>query len=78
MQVRACPSAYIASAIEHRQHSRGPATDPRLARSSLSEIAFSWGFNDASHFSRSFRERHGMSPRDWLATQCLRSAELEN
>lgn len=57
---------------------RRDLTDPRLARSSVSEIAFSWGFNDASHFSRSFRERHGMSPRDWRATQCLGIAELEN
>lgn len=57
---------------------RRDLADPRLNGRSVSEIAFSWGFNDASHFSRSFRERHGMSPRDWRATHCLRSAELEN
>lgn len=39
--------------------------DPRHAGHSISEIAFSWGFNDAAHFSRSFRERFGASPRDW-------------
>ncbi|HUS32841.1 MAG TPA: helix-turn-helix domain-containing protein [Kofleriaceae bacterium] len=33
-------------------------------RRSISEIAFAWGFNDAAHFSRTFRSRFGMSPRD--------------
>jgi len=31
----------------------------------VSEVAFSWGFNDATHFSRSFKEQFGLSPRDW-------------
>jgi len=39
--------------------------DPRRAHASVAEIAFSWGFNDASHFSRSFREHFHMSPREW-------------
>ena len=39
--------------------------DPRLAQRSVSEIAFSWGFNDASHFSRSFKEQFGVTPREW-------------
>jgi len=43
--------------------------NPRLAERCISEIAFSWGFNDAAHFSRSFREQHGMSPREWRAAQ---------
>jgi AraC-like DNA-binding protein len=30
---------------------------------SISQIAFAWGFNDAAHFSRAFRERFGVSPR---------------
>jgi AraC-like DNA-binding protein len=53
---------------------RRDLADSRLAERSVSEIAFSWGFNDATHFSRSFRERHGIAPRDWramqLAAQC--------
>lgn len=38
--------------------------DPSLARRSISEIAFSWGFNDAAHFSRTFRLRFGRTPTD--------------
>lgn len=33
---------------------------------SVSEIAFKWGFNDLSHFSRSFKARFGMSPREFI------------
>lgn len=36
--------------------------DPALAARSVSEIAFSWGFNDAAHFSRAFRARFGCAP----------------
>lgn len=32
---------------------------------SVSEIAFRWGFSDAAHFSRAFRRRFGLSPREW-------------
>jgi len=32
---------------------------------SICEIAFGWGFNSAPHFSRSFRDRFGMSPRQY-------------
>ncbi|MDB5874299.1 MAG: AraC family transcriptional regulator [Ramlibacter sp.] len=39
--------------------------DPRRAHRSISEIAYGWGFNDAAHFSRAFRERFGVSPRGW-------------
>lgn len=28
-------------------------------------IAFRWGFSDAAHFSRAFRQRFGVSARDW-------------
>jgi AraC-like DNA-binding protein len=38
--------------------------DPSLAARSVSEIAFSWGFNDAAHFSRAFKSRFCMSPRE--------------
>lgn len=32
---------------------------------SLTEIALACGFGDAAHFSRVFRSRHGLSPRQW-------------
>ncbi|MCW5656504.1 MAG: helix-turn-helix domain-containing protein [Burkholderiaceae bacterium] len=38
--------------------------DPACAARTVSEIAFSCGFNDAAHFSRAFRARFGCSPRD--------------
>jgi AraC-like DNA-binding protein len=38
--------------------------DPAVRHKSISEIAFAWGFNDAAHFSRSFRARFGVSPRE--------------
>lgn len=38
--------------------------DTRLAARSVAEIAFAWGFNDAAHFSRAFRSRFGMTPRE--------------
>jgi AraC-like DNA-binding protein len=43
-----------------------------LARSAvtgrtISAIAHAWGFGDATHFSRTFREAFGLSPREWRA-----------
>ncbi|WP_236759231.1 helix-turn-helix domain-containing protein [Agrobacterium tumefaciens] len=32
---------------------------------SIGEIAFRWGFNDLSHFSRSFRNQFGVAPREY-------------
>jgi AraC-like DNA-binding protein len=43
--------------------------DPGLAARSISEIAFSWGFNDAAHFSRAFRTRFGCSASELRASQ---------
>lgn len=42
---------------------RSALHDP-TERRTISEIAFAWGFNDAAHFSRTFKARFGMSPRD--------------
>jgi AraC-like DNA-binding protein len=35
------------------------------ANRSIREIAFSWGFNDPTHFSHLFHQRFGMSPSDY-------------
>ncbi|HLS56383.1 MAG TPA: helix-turn-helix domain-containing protein [Zeimonas sp.] len=41
--------------------------DPGQSRRGVGEIAFSWGFNDAAHFSRAFRTRFGCAPRELRA-----------
>lgn len=38
--------------------------DPCTMGMSITEIAFSWGFNSASHFSRAFKDRFGVSPKE--------------
>jgi AraC-like DNA-binding protein len=45
---------------------------PILVHRHVSEIAFAWGFNDVSHFGRVFRERYGLSPRDFRASKLLK------
>jgi AraC-like DNA-binding protein len=51
--------------LERRLHKCFHALeDSAQNRRSISEIAFGWGFNDMSHFSRSFRERYKMAPRE--------------
>ena len=39
-------------------------TDPAMRGRPVGEIAFAAGFNDLSHFSRTYRARYGCSPRD--------------
>jgi acetamidase/formamidase/AraC-like DNA-binding protein len=39
--------------------------NPDLLRVSITEISFRWGFNDSAHFSRAFKDRFGVSPRDF-------------
>ncbi len=41
---------------------RNDLLDPSQTQSRISEIAFRRGFNDSAHFSRSFRNRFGISP----------------
>lgn len=38
-------------------------SNPAEAHHSVSEIGYRYGFNDAAHFSRAFRERFGLPPR---------------
>ncbi|PXY24710.1 helix-turn-helix domain-containing protein [Prauserella muralis] len=40
-------------------------TDP--GGGSVTEIAFRWGFSDATHFSQAFKRQYGLSPRDLRA-----------
>jgi acetamidase/formamidase/AraC-like DNA-binding protein len=54
-------SHYIRERRLHR--SSVDLANPAQAHCSVSEIAFRYGFSDAAHFSRVFRDRFGMSPR---------------
>ncbi len=38
--------------------------NPLLDGLTITQISFKWGFSDSAHFSRSFRKRFGMAPRD--------------
>jgi AraC-like DNA-binding protein len=44
---------------------RADLDDPRQRACSVTEIALRWGFNDSAHFSRAFKARYGLSPRDY-------------
>ena len=41
------------------------AADPLRAGMPVGAVAGRWGFLDAAHFSRSFRDAFGVSPSDW-------------
>jgi AraC-like DNA-binding protein len=53
--------------LRHRrlERCRLDLTSPMFADLSISEICFRWGFNGSAHFSRAFKDRYGVSPRDY-------------
>jgi AraC-like DNA-binding protein len=52
---------------------RDALADPSNAELSITEIAFSLGFSNPSHFSRAFRERFATSPREYRAAMLKES-----
>ncbi len=42
---------------------RRALSDPTQAHRTITDIAFSWGFNNTAHFSQRFKKRYGISPR---------------
>lgn len=57
------PSAWVAA-----QRLAGVSRDlrsPGEASRSITDIAFSWGFRDLSHFSRAFKAQFGCNARQW-------------
>jgi AraC-like DNA-binding protein len=44
---------------------RNMLADPNQAHRRIGEIAYGWGFNDLVHFSHKFKERYGVSPREY-------------
>jgi len=51
---------------------RSDLSSPTLAARSIGEIAYSWGFNDVAHFSRSFKQRYGVAPREFRRVATLK------
>jgi AraC-like DNA-binding protein len=47
------------------EHIRRDLRDPLHAGTSVGAVAARWGFLDAAHFSRTFRDAFGESPTDW-------------
>ena len=47
--------------------------NPAQTGCSISSIAFGWGFNDMSHFSRVFRNRFGVSPREYRLIKAIQT-----
>ena len=48
--------------------------DPAWRGHSMTEIAFGWGFNSAPHFTRTFRDRYAMPPREYRRLKLDESA----
>lgn len=51
--------------IERLERCREELSLPLLRHRTISEIAYSWGFRDLAHFSRSFRSRFQQTPREF-------------
>lgn len=45
------------------EHCRRDLVSPDCAWKSITEIAFSWGFSSATHFSKAFKDAYGLSPK---------------
>ncbi|MEU6352357.1 helix-turn-helix domain-containing protein [Streptomyces sp. NPDC047072] len=59
---------------ERLRRCRDDLSDPRSVHLTVANIAERWGLDSASHFSKLFRERYGMTPREWRR-QSLRGPE---
>jgi AraC family transcriptional activator of tynA and feaB len=51
--------------IERLERCKEELSLPLLRHRTISEIAYSWGFRDLAHFSRSFRSRFQQTPREY-------------
>ena len=54
-----------------RLWTRKAATAPAPAAVTISTIGAHWGFLDAAHFSRVFKETYGLSPREYRLSRDL-------
>jgi len=51
--------------LRRLERCRADLVNPHYTHLSITDICFRWGFNEAAHFSRAFREQYGMSPRTY-------------
>ena len=47
------------------EKSRADLANPLHSHRTITEIAFAWGFNNSTHFSRMFKDRFGLSAREY-------------
>jgi AraC-like DNA-binding protein len=57
---------------------RADLNNPELRNRSITQIAFSWGFNNAAHFSRCFKARFGASPTEYRLSSAPCTAPRPN
>lgn len=59
----------VSTVIKQRrlEHARADLTDPSLRSRTVASIATRWGFVDAAHFSRVFKQSYGVSPSELRA-----------
>ncbi|SHM86890.1 helix-turn-helix domain-containing protein [Cryptosporangium aurantiacum] len=50
--------------VQRLERVRAELLDPAQRHRTISDLAFGWGFVDASHFSRAFRQRYGCTARE--------------
>ncbi|WP_417624500.1 transcriptional regulator FeaR [Paremcibacter congregatus] len=55
--------------LRRLNEARQQLADRRYADQNIIQIAFHWGFNDAAHFSRAFKQEFGLSPRQYRLTE---------
>jgi AraC family transcriptional regulator, positive regulator of tynA and feaB len=60
---------------ERLERCRRELESPALQGQTIGEIAYAWGFNAVAHFSRAFRDRYGVSPREYRR-QAMATASL--
>lgn len=64
------PSRFIWA--ERLKLARIDLSNALLSHRNISEICFSWGFSDTGHFSRAYKKKYGISPREYRKLTLLK------